>query len=478
MITDKINEWARRRPQASALIEGETTTTYLEFACMIEAARRHFATFDLPRGGFAFVFGGARAEFYAMTLALRALGLHTVAVANLDQAVALNLRNVACVAISEGFFGPSPALPAPLRDARLTAVPKSIYARGRVMEPPAPSGGDEPGGGYILFTSGTTGTYKKILGGGPIEEGSIRWTLANAPIDRNTIYHMLDFPAWTAIGAMASSIWFAGGCLAFLGRSQGFEAFYRHRPTRAMLVPAFLPGLLRARPEGAPPRADLELSVTGGFLPLSLAERISKEITPKLNTYFGSTEVNAFMRSRFETADDLVWLSPSGEIDVVDADGRLCAPGTEGELRVRLMDSDVDHYMDDPETTARFFRDGHFYPGDVAVRRPDGRIRVLGRVDDTLNISGFKIAAAPIEDRIQRALGVDSVCAFAGLNEAGVEEVVIAVESDRRPSEQVLAAAIEGIRGLSRVRWIFLESFPRTEGGLAKVDRHRLRRLL
>lgn len=477
MITDRINEWARLRPRSPALAEGETTLTYFEFARMIEAARQFFAAFDLPRGAFAFVFGGARPEFYVMTLALRALGLNTVAASSLDEAVRLGIPNVACVATSEGFFGPSPVLPTGLKNARLIAVPQRIYARERIAEPPPP-GDHGPGGGYVLFTSGTTGAYKKILGGGPKEEGAIRWHIQSRGFDQDTVYHALDYPPWTAIGGMAASIWHAGGSLVFFGRAEGFEGFCRRRPTRTMIVPAFLPGLLRARPPGEPPREDLELVVSGGFLPLGIAEQISKEITPNLVIHFGSTEAKGFMRSRFKTADDLFWLTPFSEIEVVDADGRVCAPGAEGEIRVKLMDFDIDHYMNDPETTARFFRDGYFYPGDIGVRREDGRIRALGRTDDALNISGFKIAVAPIEERIRRALRVDGVCVFSGINKAGDEEIVIALETDRRPADHALASAIEDIRGFSRVRWMFLESFPRTERGLAKVDRRRLRQQL
>jgi acyl-coenzyme A synthetase/AMP-(fatty) acid ligase len=289
---------------------------------------------------------------------------------------------------------------------------------------------------------------------------------------------MLDFPVWTGIGANAATVWHAGGCLAFSGRKDRFGDFFRHRPTHAVLVPAMLPGLLEARPEGQAPLVETELRVTGGFLPLRLAERLSKEITPKVDVYYGSTEACAFLRSRFRTADDLSWLTPTGEIEVVEPDGKVCAPGVEGEVRIRLMEFDTDHYMDDPETTAKFFRDGCFYPGDVGVTREDGRIRILGRIDDVINLAGFKVPTAPIEERIQRTLGADSVCVYSSLNRSGEEEVLIAVEKRARPADDVLAGAVKGFAQFERVRWVFLESFPRTAGGMVKVDRRKLRKLL
>ena len=61
----------------------------------------------------------------------------------------------------------------------------------------------------------------------------------------------------------------------------------------------------------------------------------------------------------------------------------------------------------------------------------DGRVRILGRTADVLNMRGLKVAVAPVEMAEQRLLKVDEVCLFSGLDEMGKEELVVAVESDR-----------------------------------------------
>ena len=114
----------------------------------------------------------------------------------------------------------------------------------------------------------------------------------------------------------------------------------------------------------------------------------------------------------------------------------------------------------------------------AAVRREDGRIRVLGRTEDVVNVRGWKIAVAPLEELIQRRLGVDTVCVFSELDKSGEERIVIALESDRLPPEDKLAAAIQDRTGFERVRWEVLETFPRTEGGTSKVNRRKLRPLV
>jgi|SRR5579871_2806433 len=478
MITDRIFEWAHVQPQRPAILEGSETITYLEFANIIEAARSYFAAFDLPRGQFAFVFTRTGAEHWVLTLALRALGLHTATVPNLTDIAALKLKDVACIVCNEECLPGPGTLPTALREARIIPVTKKLLMRGLASAPPRPSSNSTQPGGYLLRTSGTTGIYKNLLGGGAPEADIVRWNLRTLHIDRNTIYHMLSFPPWTGIGAVTATVWHAGGCLAFSGVAEPYADFFRHRPTHAMVVPFMLPPLLASRPAGEGPRASLTLTVTGGFLPLVLAERVTREITPNVEIYYGSTEVCAFMRARFQSNEDLYWLEPEGRIEVVDDEDRHCLDGVEGEIRIGLMPFDTDHYLDDSAATARHFRDGWFYPGDAAIRRKDGRIRVLGRIEDAINIKGVKIPVAPLEEKIQRALSVAHACVFSRLNAAAEEEILIAVESVVRPSDETLANAILGIRGFDRVRWTFLDRFPRTEGGLTKTNRRKLRKLL
>ena len=98
------------------------------------------------------------------------------------------------------------------------------------------------------------------------------------------------------------------------------------------------------------------------------------------------------------------------KVQIVDEEGRDCSPGQEGDLRVLVRETDVTSYLDDEAASAKFFRDGYFYPGDIAVGRSDGRIRILGRAADVLNLQGQKIAVAPLEQRVQEFLGVSTVC--------------------------------------------------------------------
>jgi len=54
-----------------------------------------------------------------------------------------------------------------------------------------------------------------------------------------------------------------------------------------------------------------------------------------------------------------------------------------------------------PRATRDFFRDGYFYPGDVGLFGPDGRLSLRGRVSEVVNVLGLKIATGGIEQALQ-----------------------------------------------------------------------------
>src|SRR5262249_36178189 len=194
---------------------------------------------------------------------------------------------------------------------------------------------------------------------------------------------------------------------------------------------------------------------------------------------YGSSEMGAtLLFSRFTATHDMHWLTPGDgrTIQIVDERGNECP---EGELRIPLTDIDCTSYLDDPEASAKVFRNGFFYPGDLAVRRADGRIRILGRVDDVVNVQGIKYAVGPIEHEIQQLLGVDEVCLFSGLNAAGNEILAVAVQSSRQLSRSEVAAVVRPCAPFSgRGRGRVFREFPRTETGTRKTRRSVLKKLV
>jgi 2-furoate---CoA ligase len=152
--------------------------------------------------------------------------------------------------------------------------------------------------------------------------------------------------------------------------------------------------------------------------------------------------------------------------------------GQEGVLRIKLSALDYHAYLDDEDATQRSFRDGYFYPGDMAVGRADGLIKVTGRVSDVLVVGGQKFATSPIEQSLQKLLQVNEVCLFSGADNEGDELVFVALETDHRNFEFESIRRILNPKLFQKVRYVCLESFPRNDTGTKKVKRDVLKRLL
>jgi acyl-coenzyme A synthetase/AMP-(fatty) acid ligase len=240
--------------------------------------------------------------------------------------------------------------------------------------------------------------------------------------------------------------------------------------------------LLRSLDTSGPMDHDCELIIGSGFLSVPLAEEAINRVTRRFVIAYGASEIGTTpLLSRVTITDDIHWLTPDDRrtIQIVDENGNICR---EGELRFLLTEVDCASYLDDEEASAKMFRNGFFYPGDMAVRRPDGRIRILGRIGDVVNVQGIKYPVAPIEHEIQQLLGVDEVCVFSGLNAAGNEEIAVAVQSSRQLLKSELEAVVRQslrrtfITPLGRVpfelvRFTVFNEFPRTETGTDRTRR-------
>lgn len=94
--------------------------------------------------------------------------------------------------------------------------------------------------------------------------------------------------------------------------------------------------------------------------------------------------------------------NPQYSIDVVDGLGNPVAPGEQGEIVIR---ADPGHkpvglfkgYLDDPELTADAWHDGLYHTGDIATRDADGYLWFVGRKDDVIKSSGYRIGPFEVE---------------------------------------------------------------------------------
>ncbi len=95
---------------------------------------------------------------------------------------------------------------------------------------------------------------------------------------------------------------------------------------------------------------------------------------------------------------------PTYDIDIVDPDGNPVADGEVGEIVVRLGDKApcglFAGYYKNEEKTKEVMHDGLYHTGDTAWRDEDGFYWYVGRVDDVIKSSGYRIGPFEIESVI------------------------------------------------------------------------------
>ncbi len=170
--------------------------------------------------------------------------------------------------------------------------------------------------------------------------------------------------------------------------------------------------------------------------------------------------------------------TPGVEIKVVALDGTEAAAGEEGELRVKGPQV-CKGYLDSSLDADAFDEDGYFHTGDLGVVRPDGHVRITGRLKDVIIRHGENISAKEVEDLLFTHPSIGDA-AVIGLPDPRTGEracaVVVLADGAEAPT---LAELFDYLteKGLTRQKipeqLEFVDLLPRNASG--KVLKHQLR---
>ncbi|MFN8349839.1 MAG: acetate--CoA ligase [Flavobacteriales bacterium] len=125
---------------------------------------------------------------------------------------------------------------------------------------------------------------------------------------------------------------------------------------------------------------------------------------------------------------------------------------------------------------------GHYFTGDGAKRDADGRYRIIGRVDDVLNVSGHRFGTAEIESAINTAKGVveSAVVGYPhDIKGQGIYAYVVTERPVTDPEDMrgaIIEAVVAGIGRIAKPDKIqFVSGLPKTRSG--KIMRRILRKV-
>ncbi len=95
---------------------------------------------------------------------------------------------------------------------------------------------------------------------------------------------------------------------------------------------------------------------------------------------------------------------PGFDLQVIDNDGNIVPPNTEGDIAVRVKPNRplglFKEYWKEPERTANSYKGDWYLTGDRAYRDEDGYFWFVGRADDVILTSGYRIGPFEVESAL------------------------------------------------------------------------------
>jgi acetyl-CoA synthetase len=144
--------------------------------------------------------------------------------------------------------------------------------------------------------------------------------------------------------------------------------------------------------------------------------------------------------------------TPGYDIEIVDEDGNPCEAGNEGEIVIRTAISKpvgmFNGYYRDDQLTASVWTKGVYRTGDMAWRDEDGYYWFVGRADDVIKSSGYRIGPFEVESALMEHPAVLE-CAITAVPDPDRGQIVkatIVPSKNYHPSEELAKELQEHVK--------------------------------
>lgn len=465
LIHDSLFDSAARTPDAQALVDGAARCTYAELAAQVRACAALLLAAGLQPGERVAVYMEKRVENVVAMFGAAAAGCVFVPVNPLlkpEQVAYIladcNVRLLATTPERHAQLVPALGGCPDLRSVLLTAGAAPAPASAALGGPDvlrwdalaahagaalAPHRRIDTDMAAILYTSGSTGAPKGVvLSHRNMTAGaaSVASYLGVHAADR--LLAVLPFSFDYGLSQLTTAF-LRGACVVlmnYLFPKDIVAAVSEHRITGLAAVPPLWIALSRlAWPADCTLRF---LTNSGGAMPVVTVKAL-QEALPRAEIFlmYGLTEA---FRSTYlppselaRRPDSIGRAIPNAEVLVVRPDGTLCEADEPGELvhRGALV---ALGYWNDPARTAQRFRPAPgqhpalplaelaVWSGDTVRRDRDGYLYFIGRSDEMIKVSGYRISPTEIES-VLHATGLVTEVAVFGIEDAQLGQAIVAV---------------------------------------------------
>jgi acetyl-CoA synthetase len=347
---------------------------------------------------------------------------------------------------------------------------------------------------YILYTSGSTGKPKGVVhvhGGYAV--GTYATTKFVFDIKPSDVYWCTADVGWvtghsyTIYGPLmnaATSILFEG-IPTYPAPDRFWEIVEKHKATIIYTAPTAIRSLMRFGEE-LPAKHDLSsLRLLG-----TVGEPINPEAWMWYRKNIGRNEL-PIMDTWWQTETGMILISPTPilplkpgsasrplptiEADVVDKNGNSVPPGKGGFLIIRHpWPAQMRTIFGDPARYQTYWDtiEGVYFAGDAAHMDGDGYIRIQGRVDDVIKVSGHRLGSMEIESSLVSHPAVAEAAAIGKPDEVKGEhvKVFIILKQGIEPSDNLAQELKKHVRAVvgplaTPDELEFVPSLPKTRSG-------------
>jgi cyclohexanecarboxylate-CoA ligase len=337
----------------------------------------------------------------------------------------------------------------------------------------------------IAFTSGSTGEPKGVVHTANTLHAEHRAWLTGAQLGEadvffmpSTVGHQIGF---TVLRATA----LAGARIVLMDRwspEEALSVIAAQGVTFTLTTPAFLYDVLRALGSDHDTRTLKTWILAGQVVTSALREECRRMSHVRFTHLFGMTEMGCTIMNLLDppAAKVLATGRPLRQVEVriIDQDGRVLPPGSEGELVIRAPSLLVEYHRRPEVTAASYTSDGFFRTGDQARLDEDGYTWITGRIKELVKRGGENISPVELEEVIASHPKVQEVAVIGFPDERLGERAcacVIPRSGETVSLEELLVLFRE--RGIAKQKWpeqlLIVDSLPRTSIG--KVHRASLR---
>lgn len=445
---DVVDGWAAQEPDKPALLwtndKGEHRQySFAEMKHYSDLTASYFQQLGISRGDMVMLILKRRIEFWFSILALHKLGAVVIPATHLltkkdivYRANAADIKMIVCAGetvITDHIREALPASPSVKQVVSIgPEVPEGFldFQQGIREAAPFVRPAEKNNNDDIMlmyFTSGTTGEPKMVAHDFTYPLGHIVTGAIWHNLHPGSLHLTIADTGWgKAVWGKLYGQWFAGANI-FVYDHEKFtpadilQKIQDYRITSLCAPPTIFRFLIHEDLT----KYDLShleyCTIAGEALNPAVFDTFKQLTGIRLMEGFGQTETTL-------TVATMPWMTPKPgsmglpnpqyDVDLIDADGRSVEAGEQGQIVIRTHRGKplglFKEYYRDAERTLEAWHDDIYYTGDVAWKDEDGYLWFVGRADDVIKSSGYRIGPFEVESALMTHPAVVE-CAITGV---------------------------------------------------------------